>query len=162
MTANAGNGENVTRNWFYETFKNDSEVLITYDLIIPQLIGFNFGGWMTIFQAKGVLHAPTGAGTGPDRINNPLFMLGINSVGGGKNFLSASMGNKITWWPNERFSNFKTVKKLEIIPGELMQVGIRYKKDHVNGMIEIFINGDLCYSYSGNTYPNGIDQIYTS
>ncbi|MFC4874937.1 malectin domain-containing carbohydrate-binding protein [Negadavirga shengliensis] len=94
MSINTTNGSgHATRNYRWGEISKNEDLIFTQYFYFPNRIDFDRNNdWFNLIQTKGVKFAPGGAGTGPDQINLPHFVLGIEVRGGtgsgGANYLS--------------------------------------------------------------------------
>ncbi|WP_291368383.1 malectin domain-containing carbohydrate-binding protein [Cyclobacterium sp.] len=94
MSINTTNGgSHGTRNYRWSEIADHKDLIFTQYFYFPNRIDFDRNNnWFNLIQTKGVKFAPGGAGTGPDQINHPHFVLGLDVRGGagsgGANFLS--------------------------------------------------------------------------
>lgn len=77
-----------TRVYRWREIGNNDDLIYTFHLYFPHRIDLDpNNAWFNLVQTKGVKYAAGGAGTGPDQINNPHYVVGLG-VRGGANFLT--------------------------------------------------------------------------
>ena len=94
LSINTSSGDSHgTRNFRWKEIGANKDIIITQYLYFPARIDLDpNNAWFNLLQTKGVKFAPGGAGTGPDQINNPHYIVGIDVRGGagsrGANYLT--------------------------------------------------------------------------
>jgi hypothetical protein len=82
-----------TRNFRWKEIGSNKDLIFTQYVYFPAKIDLDpNNAWFILLQTKGVKFAPGGAGSGPDQINTPHFVVGIDVRGGagsgGANYLT--------------------------------------------------------------------------
>ncbi|ERM81029.1 hypothetical protein P872_11545 [Rhodonellum psychrophilum GCM71 = DSM 17998] len=114
-----------TRNYRWKEIGNNADLIFTQYFYFPHRIDLDpMNDWFNLIQTKGVKYAAGGPGTGPDQINNPHFVVGIDVRGGagsgGANYLTLAdlqkfwSGNSNVVWRAPQGLNLPTNKWVKI------------------------------------------------
>ncbi|WP_339923310.1 malectin domain-containing carbohydrate-binding protein [uncultured Cyclobacterium sp.] len=184
MSINTSNGGgHATRNYRWEEISDHKDLIFTQYFYFPKRIDFDRNNdWFNLIQTKGVKFAKGGAGTGPDQINLPHFVLGLEVRGGagsgGANYLSLSDLQK--FWGSNSDKVWKAQEGVDLPVNKWVKVQIRIIQDRgEKGRVlvwqddnliidtglrntlrpEVDVNMYSINAYSDKTYPQ-VTNIY--
>ncbi len=172
-----------TRNYRWNEISRNDDLIFTQYFYFPHRIDFDRNNdWFNLIQTKGVKFAEGGPGSGPDQINLPHFVLGLEVRGGtgsgGPNFLSLADLQKFWGGSNDRV--WRAPKGVDLPTNKWVKIQIRLIQDRGDeGRVLVFQDDQLIidtghlntlkpevdtnmYSvnaYADKTYPN-ITKIY--
>jgi hypothetical protein len=133
MSINTTNGGgHATRNYRWKEISEHRDLIFTQYFYFPNRIDFDRNNdWFNLIQTKGVKFAPGGAGTGPDQINLPHFVLGLEVRGGagsgGANFLSLADLQK--FWGTDPDVIWKAPAGVDLPVGKWVKIQMRIIQD---------------------------------
>ncbi|WP_410267400.1 malectin domain-containing carbohydrate-binding protein [Cyclobacterium sp.] len=184
MSINTTNGGgHATRNYRWAEIADHKDLIFTQYVYFPNRIDFDRNNnWFNLIQTKGVKFAPGGAGTGPDQINLPHFVLGLEVRGGagsgGANYLSLADLQK--FWGSEPDVIWKAPAGIDLPVKKWVKIQMRIIQDRGDkGRVlvwqddtliidtkfrntlrpEVDINMYSINAYADKTYPN-VTNIY--
>jgi hypothetical protein len=182
INTSSGSGH-ATRNYRWNEISRNDDLIFTQYFYFPNRIDFDRNNdWFNLIQTKGVKFAPDGAGTGPDQINLPHFVLGLEVRGGtgtgGPNYLSLADLQK--FWGSDKDRVWKAPNGVNLPTKQWVKVQIRLIQDRGDkGRVLVYQDDQLIidtgylntlkpevdtnmYSvnaYADKTYPN-ITKIF--
>ncbi|MDN3688893.1 heparin lyase I family protein [Cyclobacterium jeungdonense] len=136
MSINTSNGEgHGTRNFRWNELGEHDDLIFTQYFFFPNRIDLDGeNDWFNLIQTKGVKFAPGGAGTGPDQINDPHFVLGLKVRGGagsgGANFLSLSDLQK--FWGSQPDESWEAPSGINLPVKKWVKIQMRIIQDRGN------------------------------
>lgn len=184
MSINTTSGtSHGTRNYRWNEIAKNEDIIFTQYFYFPNRIDFDRNNdWFNLIQTKGVKFAPGGAGTGPDQINLPHFVLGIEVRGGagsgGANYLSLADLQK--FWGSDPNVTWRAPQGVDLPVKKWVKIQMRVIQDRGDkGRImvwqddvliidtglrntlrpEVDINMYSINAYADKTYPN-VTSIY--
>lgn len=134
MSINTSNGGgHATRNYRWKEISNHDDLIFTQYFYFPKRIDFDRNNdWFNLIQTKGVKFAKGGAGTGPDQINLPHFVLGLEVRGGagsgGANYLSLADLQKF-WGGNKPDKIWTAPDGINLPVGKWVKIQMRIIQD---------------------------------
>jgi len=148
MSINTSNGGgHATRNYRWKEISDHKDLIFTQYFYFPEKIDFDRNNdWFNLIQTKGVKFAKGGAGTGPDQINLPHFVLGLEVRGGtgsgGANYLSLADLQK--FWGNNADVVWKAPVGVDLPVKKWVKVQIRIIQDKgENGRVMVWQDDNL-------------------
>lgn len=125
-------GGHATRNYRWKEISEHSDLIFTQYFYFPNRIDFDRNNnWFNLIQTKGVKFAPGGAGTGPDQINLPHYVLGLEVRGGagsgGANYLSLADLQK--FWGSNPDVTWKAPAGIDLPVGKWVKIQLRIIQD---------------------------------
>jgi hypothetical protein len=134
MSINTTNGGgHATRNYRWKEISEHKDLIFTQYFYFPNRIDFDRNNdWFNLIQTKGVKFAPGGPGTGPDQINLPHFVLGLEVRGGagsgGANYLSLADLQKF-WGNNSPDVVWKAPEGIDLPVRKWVKIQVRIIQD---------------------------------
>ncbi|WP_178371476.1 malectin domain-containing carbohydrate-binding protein [Cyclobacterium lianum] len=164
MSINTTNGGgHGTRNFRWSEIGDHKDLIFTQYLYFPNRIDLDRNNsWFNLIQTKGVKFAPGGAGTGPDQINSPHFVLGLNVRGGagsgGANYLSLADLQK--FWGNKPGKSWAAPVGVDLPVKKWVKIQMRIIQDRGDkGRILVWQDDKLIIdTKSINTLRPEVDQ----
>lgn len=151
-----------TRNFRWKEIGAHKDIIITQYLYFPARIDLNpNNAWFNLLQTKGVKFAPGGAGTGPDQINNPHFIVGIDVRGGagsrGANYLTLADLQK--FWGGTSNVVWKAPAGIDLPVNKWVKIQMRIIQDKGNNGRVLLWQDDVLVIDSGlrNTLRPEVD-----
>ncbi|MDN3688895.1 malectin domain-containing carbohydrate-binding protein [Cyclobacterium jeungdonense] len=148
MSINTTNGGgHGTRNFRWSELGDHDDLIFTQYFYFPNRIDLDRNNdWFNLIQTKGVKFAPGGAGTGPDQINDPHFVLGLKVRGGagsgGANFLVLSDLQK--FWGSEPDVSWAAPAEIDLPVKTWVKIQMRIIQDRGdNGRILVWQDDQL-------------------
>lgn len=135
-------GGHATRNYRWSEIGDYKDLIFTQYVYFSSRIDFDRNNdWFNLIQTKGVKFAPGGAGTGPDQINLPHFVLGLEVRGGagsgGANYLSLADLQK--FWGSNPDVIWKAPEGMDLPVGKWVKIQMRIIQDRGdNGRILVW------------------------
>ncbi len=125
-------GGHATRNYRWKEISEHNDLIFTQYFYFPNRIDFDRNNnWFNLIQTKGVKFAPGGAGTGPDQINLPHYVLGLEVRGGagsgGANYLSLADLQK--FWGSNPDVTWKAPAGIDLPVGKWVKIQLRIIQD---------------------------------